>query len=267
MRRLHVIFVLGALVAVGACGGVGADRPEIGAPDTRDDGPIAGSSRATIDGQLLVVGASSLTGAFTEIVHQFEDANPEIDVLTSFTSSAAIVAQVDAGLEADVIATADERTMARIRELGATSEPLVFAQNELEIAVERENPEGVMSLEDLARRSLTVVACEPDAPCGALSDLVLADAGLSVDFASREPNVRAAAQRVAIGEADAALVYATDVAVLDVDGVAVESERRNLYPIAVAPGASNPTAAQTFIDFVIAESGQQTLASWGFLAP
>jgi molybdate transport system substrate-binding protein len=141
---------------------------------------------------------------------------------------------------------------------------------ELEIAVEEGNPEDIRGLDDLDEPGLIVILCAEQVPCGRFADEALARAGVSVTPASRAENVKAALAPVALGEADAAIVYVTDVqASGDVGGVAIPRTENVVatYPIAPLAEAGDDAGASAFIDFVRSGDGQEVLRSFGFLAP
>jgi molybdate transport system substrate-binding protein len=166
-----------------------------------------------------------------------------------------------------VFAAADERTMASVAGAGLADEPQLFASNTLVIAVPVGNPGGVKTIEDLGWPETTVVLCAPEVPCGAASETLLTDNGVTVTAASLEQNVIAVLTKVAAGEADAGLVYATDAAANDeVRAVAAAGAESvvNRYPIAPLREASNPPAAAAFVAFVLSDEGQAVLSRFGF---
>ncbi len=150
----------------------------------------------------------------------------------------------------------------------AAVDPALFASNTLVIAVPTGNPGGVGALADLA--DVTTVLCAPEVPCGAASAKLLSTAGVTVDAASLEQNVTAVLTKVAASEADAGLVYATDVIGRDDVEVIVPDgadEVVNHYPIAALSDAPNVEAAEAFVAFVLSAEGQRILADFGFGAP
>jgi len=255
---------LGAALAValagGACGGDGKGG-EAGA---------GGSGGGLPSGTVTVLAASSLTEAFTEIAERFERAHPDVQVELSFAASSQLVVQIQQGAPGDVFASADTATMDQVVASDDVASPDVFARNRLEIAVEPGNPADIQGLADLAGDDLIVVLCAEQVPCGALADVALANAGVEIDVASREENVKAALSKVELGEADAAIVYETDVAASDsVEGVTIPRADNVVtrYPIARLAEAGNRSGADAFIAFVRARPGRQILAQFGFLGP
>jgi molybdate transport system substrate-binding protein len=246
--------VLAALVALAAItGGCG-----------NDDEP----SSAT----LTVFAAASLTGAFTELGGAFTSANPSIPVTFNFAGSSALATQIAEGAPADVFASADVDNMAKLTDAGDTaSEPVVFTTNLAQIIVEPGNPNGVAGVADLANDDLIVISCAPQVPCGRYARQILDNAGVTVTFKSLEENVRAVVSKVVMGEADAGIVYATDVinAGDAAEGVEIPAHVNVVadYPIAVTRQAAKPEAAQAFVDFVVSDTGRAILESYGFVSP
>ncbi len=215
---------------------------------------------------VTVFAAASLRGAFDEIAAAFEADSPDVRVEAVYDGSSTLVTQIAEGAPADVLATADEATMARAGALAP--DPAVFATNTLVIAVPAGNPGAVASLADLA--DVTTVLCAPEVPCGAAAAELLRRAGVAVAPASLEQNVAAVLTKVAAGEADAGLVYATDAQSQDrVRAIVPEgaAEVVNRYPLAVLADAPHPEAAAAFVAFVRSAAGQDILARHGFGAP
>lgn len=217
-----------------------------------------------------MLAAASLTDVFAELAEDFEQANPGTEVTVSFGGSITLVHQVLDGAPADVLATADERTMAEVVEAGMVEgEPRVFAQSSLVLAVPTGNPGEVGGLDDLAVDERFVGLCAVDVPCGALATRLLEAAQVEASADTHEPDVRALLTKLAAGELDAGLVYRTDalaedkVELVDVAGI---EEMTTAYPLAVlAPGRT--AAARAFADFVVGESAQAVLSDHGFQIP
>ncbi|GIU90445.1 MAG: molybdate-binding protein [Acidimicrobiia bacterium] len=226
---------------------------------------------------MTVFAAASLTDAFTALERRFEATHAGIDVTLNFAGSAELAAQIADGAPADVYAPADEANMARLVRAGAVDgAPAVFARNRLAVAVERGNPLGIRGLQDLARREVTVVTCASQVPCGAYADQALAKAGVRLAPASREDSVKAALAKVRLGEADAAIVYATDVTRraagrdAEVEGVEIPDDENVVatLPIAVLKDTSDRAAAQEWVRFVTSPEARAILVDeYGFLAP
>ncbi|UYQ78030.1 molybdate ABC transporter substrate-binding protein [Glutamicibacter sp. JL.03c] len=212
---------------------------------------------------ITVSAAASLHGAFDQIAEEFQAEHPEVQIAgINYDGSSTLATQIVEGADVDVFASADERNMATVTEAGFGHEPVIFASNTLVIAVPKDNPADIASLKDLA--GADTVLCASQVPCGNASRRLLENAGVSLKPVSEEQNVTAVVQKVAAGEADAGLVYATDVredpslAAIVPDGA---EEVVNSYPIAAL--GDNP-AAQQFLDFVLGERGQAILADYGF---
>jgi molybdate transport system substrate-binding protein len=147
----------------------------------------------------------------------------------------------------------------------------VFTTNRAQIVVGPGNPTGITGVADLADEDLIVISCAPEVPCGRYAQQILDNAGVSVTFKSLEENVRAVVSKVTLGEADAGIVYVTDVinAGDTAQGVEIPADINVVaeYPIAVTKEASNPEVAQAFIDFVLSVEGQSILGTYGFVSP
>ncbi|UTT53327.1 molybdate ABC transporter substrate-binding protein [Microbacterium maritypicum] len=219
-----------------------------------------------LSGDLTVYAAASLSGAFDAIGEAFTAENPGVRFSPVYDGSSTLVTQILEGAPADVFASADEANMDKAAD--AAVDPALFASNTLVIAVPTGNPGGVGALADLA--DVTTVLCAPEVPCGAASAKLLSTAGVTVDAASLEQNVTAVLTKVAASEADAGLVYATDVIGRDDVEVIVPDgadEVVNHYPIAALSDAPNVEAAEAFVTFVLSAEGQRILADFGFGAP
>lgn len=231
----------------------------------------ADSTPSTVTGALTVYAAASLQGAFEEIIADFGADNPGIDIRPiTYDGSSTLATQIIEGAPADVFAAANESTMAAVVDAGLAESAELFASNTLVIVVPDGNPGGVTALGDLADPGLSVVLCAPEVPCGSASETLLAGAGVTVTPASVEQNVTAVLTKVAAGEADAGLVYRTDVAGrADVESLEPEGAALvvNRYPIAALTGAASPDAAAAFLAYVLGAQGQDVLRDAGFGTP
>lgn len=215
--------------------------------------------------KLTVFAASSLAAALQEVAAGFEDAHPDVDVVLSLAGSQTLATQIAGGAEPDVFASADEAQMERAVEARpADPGPVVFARNRLVIAVAPGNPRSVDSVADLARPDLVVVLGAPEVPVGRYGHQVLAAAGVEANVASYESDVGLVLTKVRLGEADAGLVYASDLtrAGGEVEGVEIPAEVNVVasYPI-VAWGDGTP---REFVQFVTSGPGQAHLREAGF---
>jgi molybdate transport system substrate-binding protein len=219
--------------------------------------------------QLRVLAASSLTEAFDTLEQTYEDEHPDVDVVLSYDSSATLAAQVVEGAPADVLATADEPTMATVVDEGLVEgEPRPFATNTLALVTPPDNPAGVGGLADLESEDVLVAVCAPAVPCGDAARRLFELAGVSVEPTTEEDNVRGVLTKVVEGEVDAGLVYVSDAQAAG-DDVAVvpvphASEVVNVDPIAVLTDSENKEAAQQWVDLVLSDDGQGVLADLGF---
>ena len=207
-----------------------------------------------------VLAAASLTEAF-------EDFGRGTTVTYSFAGSQQLVAQVEAGAPVDVVATADPDAMDRLARAGLVETPRTFAGNRLAIAVEHGNPRRIEGLVDLARNGLKVVLADPAVPAGRYANQALERAGIRVRPVSLELDVKAVASKVAFGEADAGIVYATDVAAGSAVAIPDAANVLATYPVAVVRASTNRRAAEAFVDRLLGPPGRGALAAHGFLSP
>lgn len=264
-KALLAIVALAA-VGLGGCSAQSGAGTDTGAGAGPNDGAADGSAAVPVT--ITVAAAASLESPFTEIVAQFERTYPGIKISsTSYDGSSTLATQILEGAPFDVFASADDRNMQTVIDVGMAQDAYVFATNTLEIAVPTDNPASIMGLQDLARHDVLTVLCAPEVPCGAASEQLLERAGVEVTAASLEQNVTSVLQKVAAGEADAGLVYRTDVlrddAVARISTDGAETVVNN-YPIAVLTRSHHAEAAQAFVDFVRGEEGQRVLADRGF---
>jgi molybdate transport system substrate-binding protein len=226
----------------------------------------SGSSSAS--DELKVFAAASLTAAFTRLGSDFT-ASGGTRVTFNFAGSQALATQIQQGAPADVFASADTTNMDKVKDLVAP--PQSFAGNLLQIVVAKGNPKGIKGLGDLANSDLKVVLAAPDVPAGKYAAQALGKAGVTVKPVSLEDNVKAVVTKVGLGEADAGIVYVTDVTAAGdrVDGVEIPRDRNvpATYPIAVVNASKRQDKAQAFVDLVRSDQGQRVLERYGFLPP
>ncbi len=250
------------LVLVAACGSDRDPSPPPGPGVEATTGP-----RAT--GSLTVFAAASLTEAFQDGQTALQAREPDLSVTYSFAGSGALVAQIQQGAPADVIATADTASMTRLTDAGLVETPQIFARNKLEILVAPGNPLGIASLADLAGDGVKLVLGDETVPVGRYAAQALAAAGVTVAPLSKETDVKAAVAKVTLGEADVTIVYATDVAAAGArgQGVAIPDSQNVIaeYPIAVVKGTGNLSGAIAFVDAIVGGTGQDALRGRGFL--
>ena len=232
----------------------------------------SGGSSSSKGGQTVVVfAAASLTETFKALGKTFEAAHPGVTVKFNFGGSSALAQQITQGAPADVFAAASPATMKTVTDAKLAGPPRTFVRNRLEIAVPPDNPGQVTGLRDLTKRGLKVVLCAPQVPCGATAVKALDAAGLEVTPVSQEQDVKAALTKVRLGEADAALVYRTDVKAAGgkVKGIDFPEAARaiNDYPIATLTDAPQPALANQFVQFVRSNQGKRALTQAGFESP
>ena len=242
------------------------------AQDPGATSPAPGSAAPELSGTLTVYAAASLQAAFDELAAQFEQRHPSLDVQPlTYDGSSTLATQIVEGAPADVFASADEPNMQKVVDGGLASDPELFATNTLALVVPADDSGGIDDIDDLADPDLTVVLCAAEVPCGSAARALFTDAGITVTPASEEQNVSAVLTKVKSGEADAGLVYVTDVEAAggEVDGVEIENAdaATNVYPISALADAANPEAASAFVEFVTSEEGRAVLASFGFGSP
>lgn len=258
-RALHGALAL-VLVATGGCGTSDPD-----APTDRAAGTVGGTELA---GELLVATTASLTDVFERLGDAFVDEHPDVEVVLNIASSSALAAQLLAGAPGDVFASADTDQMQRVVDAGLARAPEVLATNELAIAVEPGNPLGITGLRDLARDELVLVLAGQEVPAGRYAAQALAAADVEVAPASLELDVRAVLGKVAAGEADAGLVYRSDVVAGGgrVEGIEIPAADNVVaeYPVAVLTEARDPGLAEAFVDFVQGPAGDRALLDAGF---
>ncbi|MBG6106854.1 molybdate ABC transporter substrate-binding protein [Frigoribacterium sp. CG_9.8] len=260
-KQLLAILALGVLFAISGCS---AASPAPSATLTKDS-----FTKDSLSGSITVFAAASLTKTFGVLVAKFEAAHPGVTIATSFAGSADLAAQLTAGAPADVFASADAKNMAKVATLVGT--PVKFATNVLEIAVPSGNPAKIVSFADLAKPGVKTVICAPAVPCGAAIIAIETAAGVKLTPVSEENAVTDVLGKVSSREADAGLVYVTDVrgAGASIEGIAFPEANQavNTYPIATVTAGTNRKVAQAFVDFVTGAVGRSVLASAGFGAP
>jgi molybdate transport system substrate-binding protein len=223
---------------------------------------------------LVVSAAASLTDAFTDIGAAFEQENPRMTVTFNFGPSDGLATQINDGAPVDVFASASPTWMDVVENEGAgVAGRADFAKNRLAIIVPTANPAGIDGIADLAADGIRLVIAAEGVPAGDYAREVLANAGIAdaamANVVSNAEDVRTVVTAVTSGEADAGIVYVTDVTSAVADQVALieipdEVNVIATYPIAVVSGTEDADLAQRFVDHVLGP-GQRTLAEYGFL--
>ncbi|MFJ6728085.1 molybdate ABC transporter substrate-binding protein [Streptomyces sp. NPDC091281] len=258
-----------ALLALTACSS--SDDSASGS-DTSSSASASASGSAKLSGTVTVFAAASLKESFTALGADFEKAHPGTKVTFSFGGSDSLAASITGGAPADVFASASPKTMKIVTDAGdAEGTPATFVRNELEIATLPGNPDKIASLKDLTDPGLKVVLCDKEVPCGAAAQKALDASGIKLTPVSYEQDVKAALTKVELKEADAAVVYKTDVHAAGdkVEGVNFpeSADAINDYPITLLKDAQNADAARAFIALVQSPEGQKVLSEAGFLQP
>ncbi|RII20383.1 Molybdate-binding periplasmic protein precursor [Streptomyces sp. YIM 130001] len=258
-RRVAAAAVTAALlVPLAACGSDDDGK--------KDTGTGKQSGQKT---QLTVLAASSLTDVFATAGAAYEKDHPGTKVKFSFAGSQELAAQVEQGAPADALVTADTKTMDGLT--SDTGKPSVIAKNRLVIAVGKGNPKKVKTLDDLAESQNKVVLAASEVPVGRYSKEILDAQKIKVKPVSQEPNVRAVLSKVELGEADAGLVYKTDVTAAEGKAEAVDiPDAQNAiasYPAATLKASKNTDAAAEFVKWLSSDEAQKILGDAGFQQP
>jgi len=220
---------------------------------------------------ITVFAAASLKAPFTELAARYEADHPGDTITVNFAGSSDLATQITEGAPADVFASADTKNMTKLTAVDLAEQPVDFATNTLTIAVPPDNPAGIGSFADLARVGVRTVVCAPQVPCGAATVTLETATGVTLTPVSEESSVTDVLGKVTSGEADAGLVYVTDVqaAGTRVQGVAFpeSSGAVNTYPIAVLAHSTSPELANAFAAWVAGATAQQILKDAGFGPP
>jgi molybdate transport system substrate-binding protein len=277
--RRPFLLVLISFTAVLGSGCTAPTTTTTGADGSGSTGPGATVERgATVapagpaTGSITVSAAASLTAVFKTVRDGFKAANPGVgDVVFNFDSSSALVTQIQHGAPVDGVATADDVTMTKLTDAELVAgAPVVFARNRLTIVVKKGNPKGIRTLADL-RSAGTIALCGARVPCGSYADQILDRANVSIptDKVTRGQNASGTFHAVADGDADAAIVYVTDVTGDRTEAVAIPDAQNVVatYPFAVVKAAHNPATAEAFLAYLLSPPGQASLQAAGFLPP
>jgi molybdate transport system substrate-binding protein len=270
---LLLLCVLSFLLA--ACGGSSA-------PTTTTSSSTA-TAAPTVT--LTVYAASSLTESFNLIKTQYHAAHPNVNITYNFNGSQALVQQLQNGASADIFASADQANMQKALSGGVvTDKGQIFARNKLTVIVPINNPANVTSLKDLAKKGLKLDVAAPAVPVGKYAGQILDNLGKSPAYGpayesavkanevSQEENVKAVVSKVQLGEADAGIVYLTDVTPAESSKVKMIDIPDNFnviaqYPIAVTKNAAHPQDAQAFVQYILSPDGQAVLLKYHFISP
>ncbi len=235
---------------------------------------------------LNVFAAASLTNAFSEIGENFAAANPAVEVVFNFAGSNQLTTQISEGAPADVFASANGTQMNVVIDTGRiiSGTQRTFVRNRLVVVTPSDNPAGLTGLQDLTTPGLKLVFAATEVPVGQYAleflDKAQADGSLGASYkaavlanvVSYEQNVRAVLTKISLGEADAGIVYSSDVAANtagEVTQIEIPDQLNTIasYPIAALSDSRNLEIAQQFVDYVLAAEGQQVLVAYGFIPP
>lgn len=244
------------------------------------------NNTASTSGRLVIFAAASLTEAFTELAQTFKLDHPGVEIILNFAGSQQLAQQLAQGAPADIFASANERQMEAVITAGRVdpNSEQIFSTNGLVIIYPASNPGNLQSIDDLAKPDLRIILAAPEVPVGQYAqeflDKAAADpaygqtfvVGVDDNVVSYEENVRAVLSKVVLGEADAGIVYQSDLSAESADSLgrlpipdplnAIAS-----YPIAPITNSSQPELAAKFLDFVLSPAGQAILADFGFSPP
>lgn len=281
-RWFMVGVVLTGIVTM-ACGAGGRSSTQQPAPGATGTTRADATPTPALSGELAVFAAASLSDAFTDVGAEFTKVNPRVNVRFNFAASTALRTQIEQGARADIFASADQIQMDNARKANVIDGPdVLFVKNKLVMIAPTSRPGKVTGLQDLARPGLKFVLTDKNVPIGAYAraalDKMAADPQFGADFAqkalanlrSEEANVRAVVTKVQLGEADAGIVYASDVTpsvAKEITSIPIP-EPFNVtaaYPIAVVRDASNKAAATAFITFARSPTGQEILKKHNFI--
>jgi molybdate transport system substrate-binding protein len=271
-RRRRAGFLAAACAAVVALVLAACSSGGSSSPGGSSGGSSAGGSSGKLSGTLVVFAATSLTDAFDKIGAGFHQANPGVTVKFNYNGSSSLATSINQGAPAEVFASAAPANMKTVTDAGnAAGTPKIFASNTGEILVEKGNPGHITSVSQLASPAVKVVVCAPQVPCGAVATAIFKNADVTVKPVSEETNVGGVVTKITLGEADAGIVYVTDVKANagKATGVPIAANENDIteYPIAEVKDAPNASAAAAFINYVLGTDGQKVLASFGFMPP
>jgi len=278
--RTHLVLLLAVLTSLAVVGAGCSSAKDTATAGTSSGGSgtaaptrgaTAGTSADLATGTITVSAAASLTTPFGTIAEAFMAANPGAEVELNIDSSGTLSKQILDGAPADVFASADQATMTTLTDAGLIAgAPEVFARNQLAIVVKKGNPKGIRTLADLPTAG-TISLCGTEVPCGRYAQEILTKAGVTIppDVVTRGQNVKATLAAVAEGDADAGIVYVTDITGDGVEAVVIPSDANAIatYPIGVVAASTNQATAEAFMAYVLSGAGQAVLEAAGFLPP
>lgn len=232
----------------------------------------ASSSVSAEASTVTVFAAASLNGAGAELEKAFERSHEGVDITFNYAGSSKLVQQIDQGAAADILVTADQRTMDSAREKVAelkNAEPTVIASNTLVLATADGNPADITSVKGVAKDSVTTAICAEEVPCGALAHKELDREKLTLGNATEEKNVSDVSTKVASGAVDAGFIYSTDAETLksqqDITVIELPGLEHNRYPMALTEQGEKSEAAKEFAQWLSGSEAQDILKKFHFM--
>ncbi|MBV9951341.1 MAG: molybdate ABC transporter substrate-binding protein [Acidimicrobiia bacterium] len=268
-RRLLALSVVLALVFVGVACGDDSDSNKADTTSTTQ----STAAKDTLEGEIVVSAAASLTEAFDEIAKDFETAHPGVEVSPDYGPSSGLSDDILAGKPSDIFASADQTNMQKLVDGKAVDAgaPKVFARNRPEMAVPKGNPGGVKGLADFAKSDLDIGLCAADVPCGKFARQVLDQAGITPSVDTNEVDVKSLLGKIESNDLDLGMVYHTDVVAAgdQVEGIEIPDDQNVIavYPIAALKDSKNQDVAEAFAAYVASPAAQSVLEKFGFLPP
>lgn len=264
MQKSRASLLAAICAAALLAGGCGTEDPGIQERPSPSDKALAGDA--------TVFAAASLTESFNELKAVFETEYPGATITLNLGPSSGLAAQIVEQGGADAFASADQTNMKKVTDTGAIDgEPVVFIKNRLQIIVGPGNPKGITGLSDLVKPNLKVVLAAPQVPVGKYAREALDKAGLTVKPVSEAVDVKGVVGPVALGEADAGIVYASDIKAAGDKAAGVDiPEEQNViaeYPIGLIKESPNHEVAMKFVDLVLSDRGREVLTGNGFISP
>jgi molybdate transport system substrate-binding protein len=261
--RFLLALTLAVPLAAGCASGGDVAPPPPPPPPSLSDGPL--------NGPVVVFASVPLKGLFEEMQGKLTQSNPTLSIVHTFAATPQLVGELERQVPADVIASADQESLRKLQTANLIETPAVFARNKLQIAVAKDNPKKITSLADLARPGLKVALVDAGQPLGRDAKKALDNKLVVVKPSAAPPDAKAALDTVTAGQADATLVYVTDVAEAGgtVTGVAIPDNDNVVasYRIAVIKGARNAEGAKAYADYLVNGAGQRLIRGHGFFAP
>jgi molybdate transport system substrate-binding protein len=271
MKLVPTLIAVSGVTAIALSGcSSSSSSSKSSAPAGGTSSAAASSTAPALSGSINVFAASSLTGTFNSLGTSFMAAHPGTKITFNFGSSGTLATQITQGAPADVFASAATKNMQTVLDAKEANTPTNFVKNTMEIAVPATNPARITSLADLAKPGVKVALCIDTAPCGVTAEQVFTNAKLTIKPVTQEADAKTTISKVTLGEADAAVVYVTDVkAATGVTGIEIPADvnATTEYPIATLTNSTDSALAAAFVAYVLSSTGHGVLAAAGFEAP